>query len=174
VNAGEKIEKINSAIARLFPAWPDSSEERKRVLKEVEALVLEEELLVPEGHVVEVTDGKNLFASYYFGVDADSIGYEIRTSNPLWWQGVPVLKIRPLSLEDEPHFRIRIKIGEEENDFVVRNALEAVSRFEFLLWEAGVMPDYENFSERDEQLFRRTGVLKYGEGPDAPVLMVLR
>lgn len=174
MDIGEKINAINLNLARIFPSWPGPAEARREVLREAAAMIEENQFTVPLGQIMEVADRNKLFNCYHAGVRAEEIAQEIRTSNPGWWEGVPRLDLRPATIKDEPQFRIRITIGDEEEEFMVRNVQEAVSRFEFLLWETRAMPDYKNLTVEDEQNFRRTGFLRYGNRPDGPVLEVVR
>ncbi|NPV91159.1 MAG: hypothetical protein HPY50_10355 [Firmicutes bacterium] len=170
----DRIAAININIAKIFPGWPETDEARKDVLRGIEALMLEHEFDIPEGHVVEVADGSSVFETYHPGIKTGMIAYEVKSSNPTWWNGVPQLILRPVTIKDEQQFRIRITVGSEVEEFVVRNAQEAVSQFEFMLWETKAMPDYKNLTVQDEQTFKRTGELRHGEGENAPLLEVLR
>lgn len=172
--AADKVKTININITKIFPDWPESAEGKKEVLKGVEAILMENQFDIPSGQVVEVTDGKNVFECYHPGIKTEVIAYEVKNSNANWWGGVPRLNLRPLTINDEQQFRIRITVGDEVEEFVVRNPQEAVSQFEFMLWETKVMPEYKNLTVEDEQKFKRTGVLHYGDRPDAPTLEFVR
>ena len=172
--ANDRVAAININIAKIFPDWPESVDSKKEVLKGIEALMMEHEFDIPPGHLVEVTDGGSVFEYYHPGIKTDMIAYEVKSSNPLWWGGVPRLVLRPITDKDENQFRIRITVGSEVEEFLVRNAQEAVSQFEFVLWETKAMPEYKNLTVQDEQNFKRTGELRYGEQEDAPLLEVLR
>jgi len=175
VNSKEKTDALNKALAEHFQNWQESSAERRcQLLENIKAVFTGVVLEIPEGMILEVLDKNQLFNSYYQGTEQEEIIKDLSRSNPDWWRQGPSLKLRPRHVKDEQRFRIRIRFNDEEEIYIVKSVSEAVTKFEFLLWEENLMPVYKELQLEDEESFRRTGRLVYGSGEDAPTLEIIR